>query len=74
VTQIIARVLEWERSIPSLLDAEIVGQLESFFVAGQAHKDVDRLFADRHASPVFEAEGLVELNGTVDIGDAVTGV
>ena len=42
------------------LDAVVVGQLEAVAVAGQAHEDVDRLVADRHAAALLEAERLVE--------------
>src|SRR5215207_3534927 len=54
------------------LDAVVVGQLEARAVAGQAHEDVDRLVADREAADLLEAEFLVELDGSVDVADAIT--
>ena len=56
------------------VDAEVVGQLESRPVAGQAHEDVDRLVADRQAADLLEAERLVEGDGAVDVADSVAGV
>src|SRR4029453_14019192 len=57
-----------------VVDAVVIGQLEPVAVPGQAHEDVDRLFADRHPPPLFEAERLVERDGAVDLTDPVTGV
>src|SRR4051812_27076172 len=56
------------------VDAVVVGELEAVLVAGQAHEDVDRLFADRHPAALLEAERLVERDGAVDVADAVAGV
>ena len=56
------------------VDAVVVGQLEPVAVAGQAHEDVDRLFADRHPAALLEAERLVEGDGAVDVADPVAGV
>src|SRR3954451_15133706 len=56
------------------LDAVVEGQLQAVLVAGQAHEDVDRLVADRHAPALLEAEGLVEGDRAVDVADAVAGV
>src|SRR3954468_9871725 len=56
------------------VDAVVVRELEAVVVAGQAHEDVDRLVADRHAPALLEAEGLVEGDGAVDVADAVAGV
>src|SRR6266498_4195396 len=38
------------------IDAEVVGQLEARAVSGEAHEDVDRLLANRHAPQLLEAE------------------
>ena len=50
------------------VDAEVVSQLEPGLgaVVGQAHEHVDRLFADRRAAALLEAERLVERDGAVD--------
>src|SRR3954470_4459609 len=56
------------------VDAVVVGQLQARPVAVEAHEDVDRLIADREASDLLHAEGLVERNRAVDVPDPVTGV
>src|ERR1700730_39175 len=55
--------------------AEVVGQLKARHVAVAAlvHEHVDRLVADRQASALLEAEGLVEADRALDIGDAIAG-
>src|SRR3954451_14152839 len=56
------------------VDAVVVRELEAVLVAGQAHEDVDRLFADRQAPALLEAEALVEGDRAVDVADAIAGV
>src|SRR4051812_8936574 len=56
------------------VDAVVVRQLEARVVTGQPHEDVDRLVADRHASPLLEPERLVEEDGPLDVADAVARV
>ena len=56
------------------LDARVVGELEAGAVVWKAHEDVGCSVGKVHAAELFEAELLVEVDGLVDVGDAVAGV
>ena len=56
------------------LHAWVVRELEASAVVGEAHEDVGRPVRKVHAAELFEAELFVEVDGLVDVGDAVAGV
>src|SRR5262249_31619576 len=56
--------------------AEVVGELQArrVTVARLIHEHVDRLVADWDAARLLEAQGLVEGDRAVDVGDSIAGM